>query len=482
MERTVKLPRSTPEAQGIPSEAIMRFLDDIAGRSIETHGFMIVRNGHAVAEGAWAPYRLEDRRMLFSLSKSFTSTAIGFAASEGLLALNDPVVGYFPEDLPEEPSPRLEELRIRDLLTMSTGQAKDTIPLSNEGGDENWARAILSEPVAYPPGTRFVYNSGATYLLSAILHRATGESLLEYLKPRLLEPLGIANATWDTCPRGIAAGGWGLSISVEDIAKFGLLYLQDGIWEWKRVLPEGWTEEATSKQVDNGNEADNDWNQGYGYQFWRCRHGAYRGDGAFGQFCIVLPDRNAVVAVASGTDNMAGIMQAVWDNLLPAMGPEAIEDHESSVRPLKERLSSLRYEPPASEAAEPAEPAAERRMNGIVYRLDDNPAGLESISFSFGDEQAVVVSLVNSRGEQRLAAGRGHWRESRCRLLSDANQTVAASAAWSDSGSLRLTMRFVETPFTFDVDIRPKADGTVEVGMRERAGRSEYSAVQGKPQ
>ncbi|MFC4598395.1 serine hydrolase domain-containing protein [Cohnella hongkongensis] len=472
-----KLPRSSAEAQGIRSEAITGFLDDLSGKSIETHSFMIVRNGHVVAEGTWHPYRIEDRHMLFSLSKSFTSTAIGFAASEGLLSLDDRVVRYFPEDLPPgEPSPLLEEMRIRDLLTMSTGHEQDTFPLSGQY-DGNWAKEILSKPVVHPPGTRFVYNSGATYLLAVILHRVTGGvPLLEYLEPRLFEPLGIANATWEQCPRGIAVGGWGLSVAVEDIAKFGQLYLQNGIWDGKRILPEGWAEEATSKHIDNGSEADNDWHQGYGYQFWRCRHGAYRGDGAFGQFCIVLPEQAAVIAVTSGTGNMGGIMQAIWDNLLPAMGPEPVEKDVRASQSLTERLRALRYDPPAAEAFNPA---AERSMNGVVYRLDANSAQLESLAFSFGDDQ-VLVTMVNPRGVQRMAAGRGVWRESACSLLGDAEQKIAASVVWSDPETIQLTMRFVESPFTFDVAVRSKEDGAIEVRMREHAAKNNYPVIAGR--
>ncbi|MBW7461807.1 serine hydrolase, partial [Paenibacillus sepulcri] len=152
----------------------------------------------------------------------------------------------------------------------------------------------LAAPVEHEPGTHFVYNSGATYMLSAILQKVTGQTLLEYLQPRLIEPLGIKGAAWDVCPRGINVGGWGLNVTTEDIARFGQLYLQKGMWNGQRLLTEEWIAEATSSQISNGDGGVNDWAQGYGYQFWRCRHGVYRGDGAFGQFCIVMPEQDAV--------------------------------------------------------------------------------------------------------------------------------------------------------------------------------------------
>ena len=244
---------------------------------------MLVRHGHVVAEGWWKPYQADKPHMLFSLSKSFTSTAIGLLAQEGQIALEDRVIGFFPEYAPEDPSPNLSAMTIRDLLIMGTGHAQEPAMPSDV-----WAADFLKQAVEHEPGTHFVYNSGDVY---AFGHSAEGyrHHATRLFAPRLFDPLGIHGATWESCPQGINTGGWGLKLKTEDIAKFGQLYLQKGVWEGQRLIPEAWVEEATSKQISNGPaDSSSDWTEGYGYQFWMCRHGAYRGDGAFGQFCVVF--------------------------------------------------------------------------------------------------------------------------------------------------------------------------------------------------
>jgi len=285
------LPRSTPEAEGIASSAILDFIRAASTQLDSLHSIMVVRHGAVVAEGWWSPYAPEYPHMMFSVSKSFTSTAVGLAISEGLLSLDDRVVELLPHDLPTEIDARLSALTVRHLLTMTTGHAADTVSLADDSHGENWARAILAQPLDFTPGTHYVYNSGATHLLSAIVQRATGERLLDYLGPRLFEPLGITDATWESSPQGIDAGGWGLNITTEQLATFGQLLLQRGQWQGGQLVPAEWIDEATSLRVDtSATDHDLDGRQGYGYQFWRNRLAGYRADGAFGQFCLVLPE------------------------------------------------------------------------------------------------------------------------------------------------------------------------------------------------
>src|SRR5690349_17835672 len=233
---TAALPRSTPEAQGIPSRAIAAFLDGVE-RDVEyLHGLVVVRRGHVVAEGYWAPYDAATPHMLFSLSKSFTSSAIGMLVGDGKLSVDDRVLDFFPAQAPADPSPRLRAMTVRHLLTMTSGHDSDpTRPIRQL--DVDWVRAFFEAPLLHEPGERFVYNSGATYLCSAIAQAITGQRLLDFLGPRLFEPLGFLDPTWEQSPRGIDTGGWGLKIRAGEIARFGQLYLQRGLWRGQQLIP-----------------------------------------------------------------------------------------------------------------------------------------------------------------------------------------------------------------------------------------------------
>jgi CubicO group peptidase (beta-lactamase class C family) len=275
---------------------------------------------------------------LWSLSKSFTSTAVGLAVAEGKLSINEPVLKFFPKEAPAERSHNLKAMRVRDLLTMNTGHQNEV----NWREAPHWAKAFLAHPVPHEPGTHFRYNTPATYMLSAIVQKVTGKTALEYLTPRLFEPLGIEKPRWDSSPQGVSIGGYGLFLRTEDIAKFGQLYLQRGMWNGKQILPAEWVDQATSKQVSNGSDPNNDWNQGYGFQFWRCRHGAYRGDGKDGQYCIVLPEKDAVIAITANAKDMQAELNIVWDKLLPAFTDKALEETPSKQAKLKATIESLK--------------------------------------------------------------------------------------------------------------------------------------------
>src|SRR5450432_327398 len=348
-----QLPRSSPQAQGIPSASIQAFID-AAEKSGELHSFMLLRHGYVVAEGWWSPYAADRPHLLNSLSKSFTSTAIGLAVAEGRLSVSDPVLSFFPEYRKSPVSENLAAMQVRHLLTMSTGHAEDTSTFMRNRADGKWIAEFFAQPVTFLPGTHFLYNSGATYMLSAIIQTLTGLRLLDYLQPRLLEPLGIKNASTAMSPEGIHTGGWGMSVKTEDIARFGQLYLQKGLWHGQRLVSEAWVADATSAQVSNVGNPNIDWEQGYGYQFWRCRHGAYRGDGASGQYCIVMPEQDTVVAITAGVKDMQMVLDLVWDYLLPALAsnlPLPVDNEAQET--LTRKLSNLKLEPPAGQVHSP---------------------------------------------------------------------------------------------------------------------------------
>ncbi|MEZ5385583.1 MAG: serine hydrolase [Prosthecobacter sp.] len=339
------LPRSTPEEQGISSSAIREFVE-AADKEINTlHSFMLVRHGHVIAEAWWKPESADKKHVLWSLSKSFTATAVGLAVEEGKLSLDDPVLKFFKEEAPAAPNENLKAMRVRDLLSMSGGHDAEPKFQIDQGPS---VRDFLAHPVAHEPGTWFRYNTPGSYMLSAIVTKATGETVLDYLTPRLFQPLGIEGPEWGATEEGYNLGGYGLFIRTEDIAKFGQLYLQKGMWNGKPLLSEKWVAEATSKQVDNSRapSARNvDWQQGYGFQFWRCQHNAYRGDGRDGQICLVMPEHDAVIAITAQTKQMQTELDLVWDKLLPAFRTEPLPANPGELAKLSATLTQLTAHP-----------------------------------------------------------------------------------------------------------------------------------------
>ena len=338
LAQEVPLPRSTPEAQGVSSANVLEFIEAADKQVNAIHSFMLVRHGHVVAEAWWSPEAADKPHVLWSLSKSFTSTAVGLAVADGKMSIDDPVLKFFPDQAPAKPSANLQAMRVRDLLTMSAGH-QDEMNLKDA---KDWAAEFLAWTVPHKPGTHFKYNTPATYMLSAIVQKVTGEKVVDYLRPRLFEPLGIEQPRWDESPQGISIGGYGLFLKTEDIAKFGQLYLQKGQWNGKQLVPAAWIEQATSKQVSNGSDPSKDWDQGYGFQFWQCRHGAYRGDGKDGQFCLVLPEQDAVIAITSNTGDLQGELNLVWDKLLPAFHELALPADDATQAKLRSVIPGLK--------------------------------------------------------------------------------------------------------------------------------------------
>ena len=435
------LTQSTPEAEGVSSKAILDFIEAAEKEQPDAlHSLMIVRHGKIVAEGWWNPYNADSPHLLYSLSKSFASTAIGLAIQEDLINIDDQVISFFPDKTPEEPSENLKSMRIRDLITMNTGHRSNTSGrIQNyEGG---WVAGFLSLEVEHKPGTIFVYNSGATYMLSAIIQKVTGQTLVEFLQPRLFHPLEITKPTWQSDPDGINVGGWGLSVTTKDIAKLGQLYLQKGSWKGQQILTEAWVKTATSLQTSNGSNPASDWDQGYGYQFWRCRNNAYRGDGAFGQYCIVMPDQDAVIAITSGSNDMQGILNMVWDHLLPGMKATALPADEESLKALRSKLESLALSPvKGDEKSQIAQEAS-----GKKYILEENVQGVEAIALDI-DQDEKHISFWTSEGEQQIPIGFNTMLKGEMIMTGMGKVATASSGAWITNDTYQLTMYNYESP------------------------------------
>lgn len=448
----VELPRSSPEAQGVSSAAILSFVE-AADNDIEfMNSFMLLRHGYVVAEGWWTPYNRESLHSLYSLSKSFTSTAVGLAIAGGKLSLDDEILRFFPEDAPAEPSGNLKAMRVSDLLRMSTGhQTEPPRP-----ADQPWTRAFLAHPVSFKPGTHFLYNTSATYMLSAIVQKVTGQTVLDYLTPQLFEPLGIKYPTWQTSPQGVSAGGYGLSIRTEDIARFGQLYLQKGKWQGRQLVPEAWVEAATARQTSNGSNPNSDWDQGYGYQFWRCRHDIYRGDGAFGQYCVVMPEQDAVIAITSGVRDMQAVLNLVWGKLLPGIKPSALPPDDAARMKLEQTLKN-RSLPTPQGAASPVS------VSGKEYVFPANDRKLEAITLESSGSSAPATIIARFNGvDRRITCGCNAWQKGRVPWVLDralsgnviAERPMAASGAWTANDTFTARLCFYETPFIMTIRLK----------------------------
>ncbi|MFZ9661244.1 MAG: serine hydrolase domain-containing protein, partial [Chitinophagaceae bacterium] len=390
------LPRSTPEAEGVSSEAIMKFIDSYSKEKHEQHSYMIVRHGKVISEGWWAPYAADLKHSMYSVSKSWTSTAIGFAVDEKRFSVNDKVISFFPEYQYLIDSPYVKDLKIKDLLTMSVGNEKEPTGLV-VNASEDWVKVFLKYPIKYEPGTRFLYNTAATFMLSAILQRVTGQTLMEYLEPRLFKPLGITGIDWETNPAGVNTGGWGIRVKTEDMAKLGLLYLNQGVYNGQQLLSKEWVSEATSRQIlqdpgaSNSKRDSSDWLQGYGYQFWRSRHNAFRGDGAFGQYIVMLPEHDAVVIITSESLDLQDDLNMIWDHLLPAFQKESLPTSADSREVLRKKASSLKLTVPVSNLKK-----GDSKILNHNYKLDNNSLGFESISVNKNHKDiSLIISTID---------------------------------------------------------------------------------------
>ncbi len=456
-----KLPRSRPEAQGISSTAISSFLNAVEQRGLEFHSLMLLRHGHVVAEGWWKPYSSEKVHLLYSLSKSFTATAVGLAIAEGRLSEDDFVTSFFPDDVPEVVSEHLAAMRVRHLLSMATGHVEDTLERVANTGD-NWVKGFLSLPPERAPGSIFCYNNGATFMLSAILHKLTGIKLIDYLRPRLLEPLGITQVRWDENPRGINLGFSGFHVTTEAIAKFGQLYLQKGMWQGQRLLSEQWVETATREHIPCASPSGEDvpdWQQGYGYQFWKCQHNCYRADGAFGQFCVVMPEQDAVLAITSAVEIMQDILDLTWTHLLPAMEVAPLAESSEMQGKLSSQLEHLTIAPIKGEKTSPVSQAISEQTYHM--KSDENEKNFRTITLHFRDNDC-LLRLTDEKQEHQISCGYNQWLTGATTFYTPVNAfhtpptKIEASGAWTDATIFTLKIIYIETPhsltMTFQFD------------------------------
>jgi CubicO group peptidase (beta-lactamase class C family) len=434
---------ASPESLGIDSQSILDFIAAANASDIQWHNYVLLRHGKIASQGSWKPFDLNNKHTLYSLSKSFTSTAIGMLVDEGKLKVTEPVINFFKDDLPEVVSDNLKKMTVHHLLTMNTGHNTECIDKFRSSNDK-WSKIFLHHDVPNEPGSKFMYNTPATYMLGAILHKVTGKTVSEYLKPRLFDKLEIKDYDWEVNKEGLNMAGWGLRLNPKDIAKFGQLYLQKGKWNGNQIISERWVAEATKKQTTS-NPGDSDWSQGYGYQFWRCKHNLYRGDGAFGQYCIVIPDQDAVMVVNSESGNLQKNMTIIYDTILKGMKSTPMKENKELVKQLRNAENSLAIKP-IQNKAKPILPAQ------IEFLMADNAFELSKAIIT-DKASHYLLSFHTSNEVLEIKAGKEQW------IINPSNNkpylfgtqrrypmpsNIAASGAFISDKEFQIELRFVE--------------------------------------
>jgi hypothetical protein len=446
--------RGVPENEGVYSHGITDFLEEVDNHELELHSFMFLRHNKVIAEGWWYPYKPGVGHIMNSVSKTFTSTAIGFAVKEKRLTVDDTVVSFFPDELPQNVSANLEKLTVKHLLTMAVGH--ETPPVFNLS-TANWIKSFLDVPVAHEPGTVFQYSSYASYMLSAIIRKVSGLTTLEYLKPRLFDPLDIADVKWEEGAQGISAGGWGMRIKTADMAKLGQFYLQNGNWKGRQLLPKAWINEATALQIYQVDEPTfeqemyDDWAQGYGFQIWRCTHNAYRADGANGQFIIVAPDQDVVIAMTARVLDMQKVLSLTWEHIFASiMGRPLMENPEANDM-LVSKLASLQILDPFRTDEALSLPKETRRS----YAMEPNERQINNVSFEFNERGDCLCSWVDDKETSSFHFGQDTWLYGQTQKLSPyfldprrnpeglAPFDVAGYGSWTEENRLELRLLFL---------------------------------------
>ena len=451
----------TPEHCGITSASVLNLIDTLALREINIHSLMVLRHGKAAVGLWWRPYAPELPHQQYSFSKSVVSLAIGFAEAEGLISLDDRIAGFFPRRIAVDADPRIYSVTVEHLLTMTSGAVQQ-----NETGIPryaDWVEWFLNTPLSSFPGDSFVYNSMNTYMLSAILRKVTGCGLVDYLMPRLFEPLGIERPTWDKCPVGIECGGWGLYLKTEDMARICQFCLDDGVWQDRRILPEKWAERAGACAVpsDSDSKLSDSIHRtsGYGYQFWRNGDGnSWRADGMFGQYGLIMPEKDMVIITTGGHASQMELLDVLYDVFIPHIDdiPEntiAGADYEELCS--RAEALTLSYPQPQPRPSE-----LEASLAGVHFDFPVNrhsllpmsvrlvhqakSLGTASVSFDFADEQSVLHWWENGREYAIPFAVDGSFRS--CTVdYSGRSYSVVTHGAWIGESSLEIGIRPIHT-------------------------------------
>lgn len=425
-------------AEGINAQAVEKYVRDCVANGTNPRAFQLLKNNKPLIRMAFSPYCFDEPMHLYSLSKSFTSVACGICIDEGLLSFDTKMCELFADKMPAEMSDGLKEMKLCDLLSMQSGHA--ACVLESMRWAEDSVKAFFEQPLVHKPGTTFAYSTAATCVCAAAVERVTGRKLVDFLDERLFSKLGITKPRWLECRDGQTLGGTGLFLSSDDITKFGVMLYNKGVYNGERIVSGEYLAEATKKHSVDVNNGSVDWTAGYGYQFWMNARGGFRGDGAYGQLCLVFPDEDIVMTMQAEAGNMAKEVELIYQ-LMDSMYGEG-----GSVEAL-EQLSETLYAP---EKGNP--------FNGeLEFGVADNPAEIRKLRF-FG-ENLLHIEMDTDYGKKELVCGNGEFilnhvilkNMSPCIVFHDPaintleRLSVFAAYHVNDDGTVSVTLRHKNT-------------------------------------
>lgn len=476
--------RTSPEAVGIPSYAIQAFLNNLKEANIELHSLMILRHNKVCAEGWWKPYSADKIHNIHSFTKTFVASAFGMLVHEGKASVEDYVLSYFPEEAPDHPSEYLKQMKVRHLLSMSTGH--HTEPRIHNNPD--FVKAFFAWPIDHEPGTYFCYNSCATHIISRIIHKITGQNFVEFLTERLFIPMGFGQIACSNNADGFPSGGGGMALTTEDMTRLAALYLQKGNWNGKQLVPKEWIDAATIPQSDNSNgiHIDNfqDWEAGYGYQLWMNDNPhSYRFDGAFGQVALVCPDEDLAVVFTASTTKLASIINLNRRFLLKHLSESALPENPGAWNELKDRLSSLALPELISNGTSFLQDAVSQKKlylpeNNLEFvasgRVIDNIPVISNVTAitPVFDINAVTLLMETKEGTLSLIAGMNGEAIANTFMVDGEPVEFYASAKWLDQNQLSVTWRLLRIVRSANITITyhlTKADVSLQYALWNEA-------------
>lgn len=455
---------ATPEEVGISSASILKFMKELEFKEIPMHSLLIIRYGKLVAETYYSPYKKESLHRMFSVTKSFTSIAIGLLAESGLLSLEDKIADYFPEMLPESGvHPYIAETTIKDMLKMSSAHENTTYKFDLE---KDWVKSFFNITPSHYPGSIFSYDTSSSHTLAALVEKLTGVKMLDYLRSKFLNDLEFSKDSYIISdPDGVSMGGSGLMATPMDLAKVAWTIIREGKWEDKQLLPKWYLEEAIKNQIDTSVKGGTtEEKQGYGYQIWRIRNDGYALFGMGGQLAICIPKEDLLIITTADTQGMGGGVQAIydtfWSEVYDNLSNKTLTEDKEKFDALQSVLRENQIKPVKGELFN----SKVNTVNGSTYKFNENSMGLENIKIEW-EENSGIFFFENKNGKHELRFGIGEHIEGK---FPHYNMNCVTSGAWGLENTFIIKSHIIDESIgSIQIQIHFTNDAEVVVFMKK---------------